>query len=203
MTGAAAGASFKTQAVAGRVVILNGASSAGKTSLPRAFYELRSARGELWCFGGIDQAINIIPNLFNHPEGYWFAETDDGLQVTSGPRGAQWWATYRRSIALWARSGFDVFVDEVAFDEEQVCDWGVALEGLDVTWVALHCELPELERREAARGDRDAGLARRQAAVVHAHPPYALHLDSTHTPPEELAEALDAFVGESSRRRLA
>ena len=155
--------------MAGRVVILNGASSAGKTSLTRAFYELRSSRGELWCFGGIDQAINIIPNLFNHPEGYWFAETGDGLQVTNGPRGSQWWATYRRSIALWARSGFDVFVDEVAFDEEQVCDWGVALEGLD----------------------------------VHAHPPYALHLDSTHTPPEELAEALDAFVGESSRRRLA
>ena len=45
----------------GQVVVLNGTSSAGKTSLAEAFQELRAAAGECWVVFGIDDFMAKLP----------------------------------------------------------------------------------------------------------------------------------------------
>ena len=58
------------------------------------------------------------------------------------------------------------------------------LSGFDVFLVGLHCPVEELERREAVRGDRRVGDARRDAQTVHTFTGYDLEL-SCMTPLEE------------------
>jgi len=60
--------------------------------------------------------------------------------------------------------------------------WDAALRRLlaphDVFFVALHCPLTELQRREVARGDRPPGSARRDFETIHAGRRYDLELQS-------------------------
>jgi chloramphenicol 3-O phosphotransferase len=194
----------------GSVVVLNGASSAGKTSVARLFAEGRAVRGECWIVVGIDDFIAKLPWQWldtvavNGPfgaDGLRFAPSRDGVALSVGDVGRRLFATYRRSVALWARRGFDVLVDEVCFDAEAATDWDEALAGLAVHWVALRCDLAVLEEREGAREDRILGLARGQSDVVHRHRAYDLELDSTQDEPADLAAALNRFVDAGRRSR--
>jgi chloramphenicol 3-O phosphotransferase len=60
------------------------------------------------------------------------------------------------------------------------------LDGYDVTLVEIRCAPGELERRERARGDRPAGLARSQTQV-YAHGESDIAVDTTHESPENCA----------------
>ena len=127
-------------------------------------------------------------------DGMRFVRSARGVDVVLGDVGRRLFMAHRRAVAAWARTGFDVLVDEVALDAAAVHDWGVALDGLDVVWVAVRCDVDVLEAREAARGDRAVGLTRTQAAVVHEHAPYRHELDTTHTGTDELVARLIALL---------
>ena len=73
---------------------------------------------------------------------------------------------------------------------------GAVLAGRDVFFVALHCDLAELARREAGRADRAAGDAARDAGVVHLGKRYDLELRG-----EDAAVVNAARVVEAWERR--
>ena len=52
------------------------------------------------------------------------------------------------------------------------------LAGLDVFFVGVHCPLPELERRERARGNRRSGEAAADYRSVHRFAAYDLEIDA-------------------------
>jgi chloramphenicol 3-O phosphotransferase len=101
---------------------------------------------------------------------------------------------YRRTVAVWARAGFDVIVDEVVLDAAAADGWRDDLSGLSVVWVAVRCALDVAEKRERARGNRYIGLVRGQLDVVHAHVTYDLELDTTTRSPDELVDELDRHL---------
>ena len=194
---------------AGRVVVLNGASSAGKSTLAARVVAARASVGECWIHVAIDDANAKLPPpwfdvvTFRGPyaaDGIRFEPSEEGFVVAVGDVGRRLLAVYRRSVALWARNGFDVIVDEVVFDAEAARDWDDALAGLDVTWVAVRCSPDVAAARELARGDRTIGLARGLSAVVHRHVRYDLELDTTDADPDDVAAELDAFL-QATRRR--
>jgi chloramphenicol 3-O phosphotransferase len=187
----------------GQVVVLNGASSAGKSTIAGRFAQLRAGRGECWVVIGIDDFNAKLPwqwfdmTKVNGPygaDGVRFQPSADGMVVAVGDIGRRLFETYRRSVALWAHQGFNVIVDEVAFDAEAAADWDVALSGLAVSWVGVYCDPDVAEARERARGDREPGLARGLSAVVHRHRLYDLEVDSTHEAPDVIVARLDAYV---------
>ena len=187
----------------GRVVVLNGASSAGKSTIVRRVVAMRAAAGECWIHVSLDDFNAKLPPQWldvvtftgpNASDGMRFEPSPDGLRVVVGDVGRRLFRAYRRSVALWAHQGFDVLVDEVAFDEDAAQDWSVALAGLRVSWVGLRCDPDVAEARERARGDRTVGLARGLSAVVHRHVEYDLELDSTATDPATLAARLDDHI---------
>ena len=189
--------------VPGRVVILNGTSSSGKSTLAARFREERAEGGQFWLIGGIDEYNEKLPDQWFRGGGYDGPHSDDGVRfeptaaglvVTVGDAGRRLYAAYRRSIAAWAWQGFDVMVDDVAFDAAAVEDWAEALAGLYVSWVAIRCEPDVAEARERARADRMVGLARGLGDVVHAHARYDFEIDTSRLDIAGGVGQLSAFI---------
>jgi len=188
----------------GRVVILNDTSSAGKTTIVDLFLAHRHAEGDCWLSTGIDECIARLPDAWHRTPGFdgpWadagfrLEAVDDALVVRGGDVWQQMLTAYRRTVAVWARVGFDVIVDDVMLDASAVEGWRAELDGLTVVRVAVHCALDAAEVREQARGDRYRGIARGQFDIVHHDVQYDLELDTTSRTPDELVDELERHLG--------
>ena len=61
-------------------------------------------------------------------------------------------------------------------------------------WVGVRCDAEAAARRELERGDRIAGMAASQAAVVHRGVSYDMEVDTTRAGAQECALAIAARV---------
>ncbi len=131
----------------------------------------------------------------------------DVLQIVAGLGPAPSWVPMlndtfitisRHSHEAWAamnQSGVDVVVDHCLI-ETSIREQARALL-VGAFWVGVTCEVEELIRREALRGDRYLGFASGTSAVVHDNMKYDLTIDTTSTPVETLARQ----VFDAVRRR--
>jgi chloramphenicol 3-O phosphotransferase len=169
-----------------RVIVLNGTSSSGKSSIARC---LQSLLPEPWLTIAVDDLITAVPPAM--------LESEDGLTFTSdgevivGPGYRKLEEAWSQGVAAMARAGTGVILDQV-FLKGVITQrrWNVVLEGLQVLWVGVRCDPLVATVREANRGDRVQGMAAKQASVVHQGMVYAMEVDTTHTPPEESARLI-------------
>jgi chloramphenicol 3-O phosphotransferase len=187
----------------GQVVVLNGTSSSGKTSIANAFQAERSQAGELWVVIALDDFIAKLPGRWVEVGAWVGSRAGDGVQLVHdgerasvhiGAQAQRLMRAYRRSVREIARAGINVIVDEVSLQEYEWLDWSETLAGLGAVWVAVRCDVEVASQREAARGDRVLGLARGQIDVVHRYPTYDFELDTTIAPVDEVVHQLDDFV---------
>jgi chloramphenicol 3-O phosphotransferase len=169
------------------VVVLNGTSSSGKTSLGRA---LQGRLADPWLLLGIDFFITAMPlRLYGTTEGHDIR--DDG-SIATGPTWRYLYGHWRDAVAALA-VGTDVIVDEVFLDgyadQER---WSRALDGLDVTYVAVRCDPDVTDERERQRGDRHAGQAAWQRDRVHVGVLYDIEVDTTSLSPDDAAAEVAA-----------
>jgi chloramphenicol 3-O phosphotransferase len=186
-----------------RVVILNGGSSAGKTTLATAFRDQRAAAGEFWFLIGIDDFLAKLP--WRGAERDWggalaadairFEATPDGARAVVGSLGRQLLRAYQGTVRAAARVGLNVIVDEVVIDQTSWDDWAVVLGDLDVVWVGVRCSAEVAEDRNKVRGPRFAGLARAQAVTVHRYATYDFEIHTTTQPPDEALRELNRHLG--------
>ena len=170
------GAHFDRAATAGQIILLNGASSSGKTTLGRA---LEATLDRPYYLVQLDAFEDMMPRRLMTGT----AEEYEALTVCA--------RALHRTIAHLSGSGANVIADHVFLDAPWFDAWlddcVRTLHHLPVLFVGVHCPLDELERREIARGDRDVGQARWQSARVHRHRLYDVEVD-TH------ASGVDACV---------
>lgn len=76
-------------------------------------------------------------------------------------------AGYHRAVAGLVHAGNDVIMDYPLSEPWRLADLLDVFEGVDVTLVHVRTDVDELERRERARADRPAGLARNQQVFDH------------------------------------
>lgn len=152
----------------GRIILLNGASSSGKTSVGRA---LLSLFAEPWFFVPVD-AIGAMRSTTN-TRVLDDAETHEILRRTR--RG------YHRAVAALASVGNDVVMDYPLSERWRLDDLLDVLDGYDVTLVEVKCA-EELARRERTRGNRPIGLARSQSQV-YSYGEHDIAVDTTDTSP--------------------
>lgn len=184
----------------GRIVVLVGPSSSGTTSIVDAFVALEADQGRHWHRMGVDDVLARLGWQWvdvGWPTGPGpFA--DLGMAVVDGPSGPEvrvgpllrsLLRGHVAGVVAMADRGVDVVADEVLLDLVSFDDWIAALGSRAVTWVEVACEPAEMERREAARGDRPVGLSRAQRGSCPL-PPFELVLDTTHAPPDESARRL-------------
>lgn len=151
-------------------MVLNGASSAGKTTLAKA---LQDVFPRPFLVFGIDTVVFALPRRYLNEQ--WqdvFRYTYDGpriVRIEATAYGHRLIAGLHASVAALARSGLDVIVDHVILDKVMADDLDRAFAGLDVLRVAVACPLDVLEAREQARRDRTLGQARAYHDVVFDH----------------------------------
>ncbi len=174
------------------VIVLNGGSSSGKSSIARCLQELLP---EPWLHIGADTMVDALPpSLRGGGEGIGGLEDGDGT-VEVGPVFAALDAAWTIGVAAMARAGARIVVDEVFLGgASSQARWRAALEGLDVLWVGVHCDPAVAAEREAARGDRVAGMAAAQAEAVHQGVAYDLVVDSSRAAAADCARAITARV---------
>lgn len=97
------------------------------------------------------------------------------------------------------QAGSHLIIDTVAWNPGSMATFERALRGLDVLAVGVRCDLATLEERERQRGDRSAGLARKQYPTAHAEAVYDVEVDTSTT---SLANCVDTIVA-AWRRPLA
>jgi chloramphenicol 3-O phosphotransferase len=155
------------EAQAGRIILLNGASSSGKSTLAR---ELQNALPEPFWHYSIDHLrdANVLPMVrIKSGEFPWIAQRPaffDG---------------FHRSVAAFAAAGNHQIVEHIVETQAWMARLVALLGSFDVFFVGIHCPLEELERRETARGDRRVGEARADLRIIHSFGAYDLELDGT------------------------
>jgi chloramphenicol 3-O phosphotransferase len=168
------------------VIVLNGGSSSGKSSIAR---ELQELLPELWLTVGVDTFIHALPGKGDSPRADITYSPDGGVRTGALFRShEQGW--YHGLVAM-VRHGVPVILDEVLLAGAVAqASLRSTLEGLDVCWVGVRCDPSVAERREAQRVDRTMGMARLQAEAVHEGVLYDIEVDTTHLSPKECAEII-------------
>jgi len=184
------------------VIVLNGTSSAGKSTLAAALRDRFAEAGECWLVMSQDDFFSKIPRAFVRygtvhvgsfaHQGVSLAIVDGVLTRRVGPIGARLLEAYRAAIAATARSGVNVIVDEVLVDESDWQSWCRHLEGLDVHWVGVRAALEVVEARERGRTDRVNGIARAEYDQVHRYANYRTEVDTAVLDPAAAARAIFA-----------
>lgn len=174
-----------------QVIVLNGGSSSGKTSLSRRLQEVLPSP---WLALGVDDLIDAMPLSLQSPEGDGIEFGSDG-SVNVGPAFRTLEAAWMAGVAAMARAGAPVIVDEVFLSGAAGrARWAAALTGLSVLWVGVRCDPLVAAAREAARGDRVSGMAASQAEIVHVGMTYDVEVDTSSTDALTCARAIAAHV---------
>lgn len=175
-----------------RVFVLNGGSSAGKTTTARAMQEVSHVP---LLRSGLDDLFASVPDKFGggrggplSERGFHYAELPDagGTRIGYGSDGWRMLCGQHRAIRALVDAGKWVVVDEMMLSEDVYADWLVALRGTPATWVRVECPLPLAERRERERGQRP-GLARGTHETVHSGVSYDVTVDTGVLTPEMAA----------------
>lgn len=157
------------------IIILNGGSSSGKTSIAKSLQDLLPST---WLRFSIDDLIDAMPrSMFETNTGIVFHS--DGT-VNPGAEFRNLEAAWMQGIAAMVRAGARVIVDDVFVSGVDARKrWQVALEGLSVLWVGVRCDPNVAAMRENERGDRIPGMAASQALKVHIDMDYDIEVDTT------------------------
>jgi chloramphenicol 3-O phosphotransferase len=166
------------------IVVLNGTSSSGKTSIARAFQEL--APGMFLNFS-IDSVLYALPpRVLSHlqresepPEGLRYAELVQG-----------YYACVRELAAL----GHDLVIDHAVTSRATADLLLSTVRPHRTLFVGLECPVEVLVARERSRGDRRPGLASGQHARVHGWFEYDLVIDTSQVSVEEAARRIATWL---------
>ena len=168
------------------VIVLNGGSSSGKTTIARS---LQALLPDPWLSISIDTLVDALPpDLDGGGEGVSYG--DDGV-VELGDAFRRLESAWMAGVVATARAGARIVFDDVFLEasESQERLRG-HLRGLDVVWVGVRCAPEVATARERDRGDRSTGMAAHQAESVHRGVTYDLEVDSGRTSAVECARRI-------------
>ena len=175
----------------GRVILLNGVSSAGKTTLANA---IQSLAPKPMLRVSLDDFIAMLPDGAE-TQRTWFPVREVCVageplpRIDIGPDGAKLLSAMRRFVAQLSAAGLPTVVDDVC-EAAQIAGYRALLGSSDLLVIKVTAPLVELERRERARGNRLVGTSREQAARLHDGIAYDGEIDTGELSPNQAAETI-------------
>jgi chloramphenicol 3-O phosphotransferase len=172
--------------VIGKIILIHGASSSGKTTLARALQQRLDE--PFWHF-----SIDHLREAGALPLERIRAGDFDWPKLRPS-----FFEGFHRCLPVLAEAGNNLIVEHIVETEA----WMTRLVGLlarfDVFFVSLRCSLPELERREMERRDRRIGEALNDFRSIPEFAAYDLELNSTESIESRVEELVSAWM---ARRR--
>lgn len=180
---------------AGRIVLLNGTSSSGKSTLVRA---LQDRLPDPWIEIGIDRFVFALPRRYRDQpdwsEVFRYVRDDasqpDVFRIETGPLGQRLVSGMHRTAAALVEEGLDVIVDHVILEGAWMDECRRLWAPYPTLLVGVRCPLDVVLERERDRKDRTIGQAAAQFGVVHRWGPYDLEVDTSLLSPEEAADRI-------------
>ena len=171
----------------GTILILNGTSSSGKSSIARAFQGLLS-----------EPYHHLQLDMFRamEPQDYWKGWQDQGSDVVALKLAALCRAM-NAALVEYSRHGQNVVFDTELSNSDA---WRYVLEDLadlPVLMVGITCSASALAKREHDRGDRVIGLAASQFDRIHKDKEYDLMIDTTVTSAADCAITVADWLRQS------
>jgi chloramphenicol 3-O phosphotransferase len=172
----------------GKIIILNGTSSSGKTCIVRVLQDILD---EPYLEAGIDKFIWMMPSRYLERP-LW----DDvlGLADHAGEAGHTLVAGMHQAIEALSSTGNNVIADHVLVEPAWLSDIADRLYELPAYFIGVRCPLEVLEQREQQRKNRTLGQARMQYHLVHIPGIYDLEVDTFTFTPEECAAQIKARI---------
>jgi len=187
----------------GRIILVNGTSSSGKSTLVRA---LMAAMPDLWLEMGIDRFAYALPGrvhgeltwplLFQYvrPDGSTAAVPDGPYTIRTTDLGRRFVFGMHATAAALAGLGLNVIVDHVILEESWVEDMNRRWAPFPVIRVGVRCPLDVAVAREASRENRTLGQAEAQFDVVHRWARYDVEVDTSVMTIDECVETVLAAL---------
>jgi len=149
-----------------KIIFFHGASSSGKSTLAKGVQNAIDA--PFWHIS-IDHLRDsgVLPST--RLKSGEFSWKDMRQQFFNG---------FHLSLGAYASAGNNLIIEHILDTEGWHEELAVLLAPYDMFFVGVHCALPELIRREKARGDRPAGSAERDYNSIHQNVQYDLEIQS-------------------------
>jgi len=158
----------------GKIVFLNGVSSAGKTTLAKT---LQARLNEPFYLLAHDIFLEMVPDKYRNP---------DGKSVKANAV-----SVMRHTVRIFSDMGLNVIIDDVLIKGFDWLDKYVELlHDYPVLFVHVTCPLEELRRREKERGDRDIGQGEEQLSILNPQNTYDITVDTFNNSREECADEI-------------
>jgi chloramphenicol 3-O phosphotransferase len=176
----------------GRIILLNGTSSSGKSTLAKA---LQAALPDPWLVVGIDTVVFALPGRYlDQPrwsEVFRYVPLDDApdgaFRIETGELGERLISGLHGAVAALAERGLSVIVDHVLLETTWLDECRALWADIPWLFVGVRCPLLVIERRERERRDRTIGQAAAQFAVVHEDRDYDVEVDTSVLEPDAAA----------------
>lgn len=196
---------YRPTVKAGTVVILNGPSASGKSSIQAKFQD--SMMPELWIKMGIDNLFDKpMPDITKENMAFWQKENairwveassngnNQVITLFTGSQGEKVAYGMNSAIAAYALNGNNVIVDYIAYKKEWVEDLRNKLSSINTYWIKVNIPLSTIEEREVARNTSPKGHARSHYNVVHWDIKYDFEVDSSQDSAQEIAKKIKTFI---------
>ncbi len=157
----------------GMIIVLNGVSSSGKSTLAK---EITKLRPDFFAFSIDDYDIVIEKMEDREKQRLIPVETEH---------------FYYRNVAMFSDRGVPLVLDQILHDPLTLQNFYETLNGYPVLLVGVDCPIEELASREKKRGDRQIGQAIAQLSFVHQQENYDVEVN-TYT--DSIAECAQKIV---------
>jgi chloramphenicol 3-O phosphotransferase len=172
------------------IIVLNGASSAGKTTIANALVDMVS---QPCVITGLDELLERVQPFGPAPTTHWqsfqrawriwrFHRQDGRYHLFQ--------RLHREAVAAW-QTGQTVLVETSLMDQRALCDAAQLFAPVGGYFIGIKPPLIVSEQWERQRGNRPIGQARKHYDSIHQHNTYDLVIDpSTHLPQSAAARIL-------------
>lgn len=175
----------------GLIVMLNGTSSSGKTSIST---ELVNQKEILFHHLSIDDFFHNFNEFIDKkfPDIEPTRKVDDHVvaQILFDPIVSMFYST----VKLFSEMGLNVIVDTVIENDKWFNECLDVFSGQPTLFIGVICSKEKLIRREQIRGDRQIGLASSQFDKVYCFNEYDIEVNTEESNPTECAEKILSFI---------
>lgn len=201
----------------GHIIILNGASASGKTTVQKL---LQAHSANMYITIGIDNFFDALlpaPDLTEFEKTKTLQQfTHDGILIRSvtqerdedgnvlvplkiGPAGQKVIYGMHKAIAAYASCGNNIIVDYILYDVRWVEYLKFYLKDYTVYMIGFKLPLEAIEEREKARKTSPVGHARSHYFSVHNGMQYDLEFSDPAISAEKIAHAIIEFVKDEKK----